>query len=369
MGRGGAAFPTGASGKPCAAAGASALPHLQRGRVGAGDVQGSRAAWKSDPFAVVEAMTIAAIAAGCEHGYHLRSRRVSARGASASQHAIDATRRPACSATRSSARTLRFDIEMRRGAGAYICGEETALFNSIEGKRGEPRNKPPFPVARRTLRQADDRQQRRDAGERPRDHRARGARRSRRSAPRVDRHEALLPLRHVARPGVYEVPFGTTLGAICSALAGGVRQGTRCRPCCSAAPPARSSRRTELGVPSHVRGRARDRRHARLGRRHGVRRDRRPARPSCVRIAAFFRDESCGQCVPCRVGTVRQEEALAAPGVGQRPLGVGRAGTRAARRDRPRACATHRSADSARPPPPPSNRRSTKLGVFKEQVA
>src|SRR5258707_15492098 len=39
-----------------------------------------------------------------------------------------------------------FDIEIRRGAGAYICGEETALFNSIEGKRGEPRNKPPFPV-------------------------------------------------------------------------------------------------------------------------------------------------------------------------------------------------------------------------------
>src|SRR4029453_4574924 len=38
-----------------------------------------------------------------------------------------------------------FDIEIRRGAGAYICGEETALFNSIEGKRGEPRNKPPFP--------------------------------------------------------------------------------------------------------------------------------------------------------------------------------------------------------------------------------
>ncbi len=41
---------------------------------------------------------------------------------------------------------FRFDIELRRGAGAYICGEETALFNSIEGLRGEPRNKPPFPV-------------------------------------------------------------------------------------------------------------------------------------------------------------------------------------------------------------------------------
>ena len=39
-----------------------------------------------------------------------------------------------------------FEIELRRGAGAYICGEETALLNSIEGRRGEPRNRPPFPV-------------------------------------------------------------------------------------------------------------------------------------------------------------------------------------------------------------------------------
>ena len=43
-------------------------------------------------------------------------------------------------------RGVRFDIEIRRGAGAYICGEETALLNSIEGIRGEPRNKPPFPT-------------------------------------------------------------------------------------------------------------------------------------------------------------------------------------------------------------------------------
>src|SRR6188508_975817 len=39
-----------------------------------------------------------------------------------------------------------FDVEIRKGAGAYICGEETAIFESIEGNRGEPRNKPPFPV-------------------------------------------------------------------------------------------------------------------------------------------------------------------------------------------------------------------------------
>ena len=62
-------------------------------------------------------------------------------------------------------RGLHFEIELRRGAGAYICGEETALFNSIEGKRGEPRSKPPLPNACRPLRQADADQQRRDARE------------------------------------------------------------------------------------------------------------------------------------------------------------------------------------------------------------
>ena len=50
-----------------------------------------------------------------------------------------------------------FDIEIRKGAGAYICGEETAIFNSIEGQRGEPRNKPPFPVVSGLFAQADRR--------------------------------------------------------------------------------------------------------------------------------------------------------------------------------------------------------------------
>ena len=101
---------------------------------------------EDDPFGVIEAMTIAGFATGCEHGYlylrgeyplaweRLRRRRSPRRG------------RAASSARTSSASGIDFDIELRKGAGAYICGEETALFNSIEGYRGEPRNKPPFPV-------------------------------------------------------------------------------------------------------------------------------------------------------------------------------------------------------------------------------
>ena len=101
---------------------------------------------EDDPFALIEAMTIAGFATGRRAGLPLHARRVPARRGAAARTRSTRRARPACWARTSSAPAFAFDIELRRGAGAYICGEETALFESIEGKRGEPRNKPPFPV-------------------------------------------------------------------------------------------------------------------------------------------------------------------------------------------------------------------------------
>src|SRR5262249_27444512 len=117
-----------------------------------------------------------------------------------------------------------FDIELRRGAGAYICGEETALFNSIEGKRGEPRDKPAFPLTPGVFGKPT-------------------------SINNVETLINVLPILtlgvdeyasvgtagstgtrlfclsgHVERPGVYEHPHGVTLGEVIDA-AGGVRDG------------------------------------------------------------------------------------------------------------------------------------------------
>ena len=104
-----------------------------------------RVLMERDPFAVVEAMTIAAFATGCEQGYlYVRGEYPLAR--QRIEHAIDEARAHGFLGDDVAGAGVSFDIEVRRGAGAYICGEETALFNSIEGKRGEPRNKPPFPV-------------------------------------------------------------------------------------------------------------------------------------------------------------------------------------------------------------------------------
>ena len=100
---------------------------------------------EGDPFAVVEAMTIEGFAVGAAQGYlYIRGEYPLAEARI--RGAIAAARRRACSGADIAGSGFAFDIELRRGAGAYICGEETALFESIEGKRGEPRNKPPFPV-------------------------------------------------------------------------------------------------------------------------------------------------------------------------------------------------------------------------------
>ena len=122
-------------------------------------------------------------------------------------------------------RGFAFEIEIRSGAGAYICGEETAIFNSIEGYRGEPRAKPPFPVARRAVRQADSGQQRRDALQRAAVCCSRAAPAFARIGTEKSTGTKLFCVSgHVGAPGVYEVEFGTTLGELLE-RAGGVPGG------------------------------------------------------------------------------------------------------------------------------------------------
>ncbi len=202
----------------------------------------------------------------------------------------------------------RFDIEMRRGAGAYICGEETALFNSIEGYRGEPRSKPPFPTDVGLFGQPT-------------------------VANNVETLANVLPIvlhggdtfaasgngtstgtklfclsGHVARPGVYEVPFGPTLRELLD-LAGGVAGTGNLQAVLLGGVAGRFVGPEALDTPLTFEG-ARSI-GASLG--SGVvlpLDDTVDLRPLLVRIAGFFRDESCGQCVPCRIGTVRQQEVL-----------------------------------------------------------
>jgi NADH-quinone oxidoreductase subunit F len=145
VGRGGAAFPTGR--KWDAVAKAEARPHYLVCNADESEpgTFKDRLVMEEDPFALVEGMTLAGFATGCERGFlYLRGEYPLA--AERMAGAIAAARAAGLLGANVLGAGFAFDIEIRRGAGAYICGEETALFNSIEGKRGEPRNKPPFPV-------------------------------------------------------------------------------------------------------------------------------------------------------------------------------------------------------------------------------
>src|SRR5687767_2152387 len=145
VGRGGAAFPTGRKWE--AVARNPVRPHYLVCNADESEpgTFKDRVLMEGDPFALVESMTIAGFATGCELGY-LYVRGEYPLAFERINRAVDQARREGLLGDNVLGRGVRFDIEIRRGAGAYICGEETALFNSIEGLRGEPRSKPPFPV-------------------------------------------------------------------------------------------------------------------------------------------------------------------------------------------------------------------------------
>jgi NADH-quinone oxidoreductase subunit F len=307
LGRGGAAFPTGVKWE--ATAGQPAQPHYLICNADESEpgTFKDRAILEGDPFALVESMTIAGYAIGAVRGYiYLRGEYP--RSLRMLTNALRLAREHGYLGADIQGTGWSFDIEIRRGAGAYICGEETAIFNSIEGYRGEPRTKPPFPVevglfGKPTV------------------------------VNNVESLVNVLPIitmggssyaeigtedstgpklfcvsGNLVRPGVYEVPFGATLGDLLE-LAGGVPEGRTLQAVLVGGAAGSFVRADELDIPLTFEGtRANG---TSLGSGVVLAFDDTVDLASILlRIAGFFRDESCGQCVPCRVGTVRQEEAL-----------------------------------------------------------
>lgn len=304
VGRGGAAFPTGR--KWQATASRPDRPHYVVCNADESEpgTFKDRVIMEGDPFALVEAMTIAAYAIGAHRGY-LYLRGEYPRALDRMHHAVDRARARGLLGDDILGQGYAFDIEIRRGAGAYICGEETALFNSIEGYRGEPRSKPPFPVEKglfgkptvennvETLVNVLPILTTGAAA-----YAAIGTRRS--TGPKL-----FCVSGSVERPGTYELPFGVTLGELLERA--GVRE--RLRAVLLGGAAGGFVRPDELDIPLTFEGT----REAGTTLGSGVVMafdDTVPLPRLLLRIAEFFRDESCGQCVPCRVGTVRQEEAL-----------------------------------------------------------
>ncbi|MBQ1091286.1 NADH-ubiquinone oxidoreductase-F iron-sulfur binding region domain-containing protein [Streptomyces sp. B93] len=304
VGRGGAAFPTGR--KWQATASQPDHPHYLVCNADESEpgTFKDRVIMEGDPYALVEAMTIAAYAVGAHQGY-LYLRGEYPRAIHRMEHAIGQARARGLLGEDVLGQGFAFDIEIRRGAGAYICGEETALFNSIEGYRGEPRSKPPFPVEKGLF------------GRPTAENNVEtlvnvvpiltmgAAAYAAIGTPKSTGPKLYCVSGSVDRPGVYELPFGATLGELLTLA--GVRDGLRAVLLGGAA--GGFVRADELDVPLTFEGTREA--GTTLGSGVVMAFDGTVPLPRLLlRIAEFFRDESCGQCVPCRVGTVRQQEAL-----------------------------------------------------------
>ena len=307
LGRGGAAFPTGVKWE--AVAQQPARPHYVVCNADESEpgTFKDRVLMEGDPFSLVEAMAIAGFAMAAERGFiYLRGEYPLAKARL--ENAIAKARARGYLGDNVMGGGFKFDLELRCGAGAYICGEETALFNSLEGKRGEPRSKPPFPVTYglfgkptginnvETLVNVNV-----ILGMGAAAYAALGT-------PGSTGTRLFCVSGHVERPGTYEVECGTPLSKLLD-LAGGLRRGRKIKAILLGGAAGGFIGPNELDLPLSFEA-ARER-GVTLGSGVVAVFDQTvDLVDTLLRIAQFFRDESCGQCVPCRVGTVRQEEAL-----------------------------------------------------------
>jgi NADH-quinone oxidoreductase subunit F len=308
VGRGGAAFPTGVKWEGAAnAAGQPKYIVCNADESEPGTFK-DRILMEEDPHRTIEGMVIAAHAVGASRGY------IYVRGEypyafKVMGDALQEARQAGFIGTNILGTGLDFEIEMRLGAGAYICGEETALLESIEGKRGFPRIKPPFPTTHGLFGKPTVINNvetfcnvplilKRGAAE----YRKMGTDRS--PGPKL-----FCVSGQIQRPGLYEVAFGVTLRHVLFDLAGGLKQGRKLQAVLFGGAAGAFATEKDLDVIlsfEHLGA-------AGLPLGSGavmVFDDSADMRDVLKRIAHFFADESCGKCYPCQLGAHRQYEIL-----------------------------------------------------------
>jgi NADH-quinone oxidoreductase subunit F len=308
VGRGGAAFPTGVKWEGAARAEGEPKYVICNADESEPGTFKDRVLLEEDPHRTLEGMIIAAYAISAHKGY-IYVRGEYPRAYAILENALQEARQAGLLGENILGSGFDFDIEMRLGAGAYICGEETALFESIEGKRGFPRIKPPYPTTHglfgkptvinnvETLCNVPFILQ---AG--PSEYRKIGTEKS--PGPKL-----FCLSGDVVYPGLYEVPFGVTLRHLVYDLAGGIRQGADLQAVLIGGAAGAFAKPDSLDVPLTFE----DMRAAGLPLGSGVimvfNQDR-DLRDALKRLARFFAHESCGKCYPCQLGTQRQHEIL-----------------------------------------------------------
>ncbi|WP_233234954.1 NADH-quinone oxidoreductase subunit NuoF [Bordetella sp. LUAb4] len=307
-GRGGAAFPTGIKWKTVAAASATQKYIVCNADEGDSGTFADRLLMEGDPFVLIEGMAIAGLAVGATYGYiYVRSEYP--QSIEALNAAITAARAAGWLGDDVCGSGRRFDLEVRVGAGAYICGEETSLLESLEGKRGVVRAKPPLPaiaglfgkptvinnvisLASVPVILARGAQHYRDYG--------------------VGRSAGTLPFQlagNLRQGGLVEKAFGLTLRELLYDFGGGSASGRPLRAVQVGGPLGAYLPESQWDIPLDYEAYAAA--SAMIGHGGLVAFDDSVDMLRMARYAMeFCAIESCGKCTPCRIGSTRGVETL-----------------------------------------------------------
>ena len=308
-GRGGAGFPTGIKWRTAAAAPGEPKYLVCNADEGDSGTFADRVIIEGDPFMLIEGMAIAAFAVGASQGYvYIRSEY---------PHAVAAMRAAIRIAAREGA-LEGFALEVRVGAGAYVCGEETAMLDSLEGKRGMVRAKPPLPAVRGLWGKPTVINNAISLASVPWIM-AEGA--GAYQGFGLGRSRGTMPVQlagNIRHGGLYECAFGVTLGELVERVGGGTASGRAVRAAQVGGPLGAYFPPALFGTPFDYEAfAARD---GLIG--HGgivvfddtvdMARQARFAMEFCAR-------ESCGKCTPCRIGSIRGTEVIDRLLAGDRP--------------------------------------------------
>jgi formate dehydrogenase iron-sulfur subunit len=307
-GRGGAGFPTGIKWKTVADTPADRKFIICNADEGDSGTFADRMLFEGDPFVVIEGMTIAGIAVGATKGYiYIRSEYP--HSIVATELAIEAAQKAGYLGANICGSSYHFDLEVRVGAGAYVCGEETALMESIEGRRGVVRAKPPLPAHKGLFGKptvinnvlslaavpyilAGGAQHYADCG--------------------MGRSRGTMPIQlagNIKHGGLFEVAFGITLGELIDEVGGGTFSGRPVRAVQVGGPLGAYFPRELFDTPFDYEAFAK--RDGLIGHGGIVVFDDTVDLAKQARFAMeFCAIESCGKCTPCRIGSTRGVETI-----------------------------------------------------------
>jgi len=307
-GRGGAGFPTGVKWRTAAQAAAPQKYIVCNADEGDSGTFADRMIMEGDPLVLIEGMAIAGIAVGATRGYvYVRSEYPHA--IATLREAIDVARRAGYLGSGVMDSPHAFDLEIRVGAGAYVCGEETALLDSIEGKRGQVRAKPPLPAHRGLFGSPTVINNVLSLAAVP-FVLAEGA--AAYAVLGVGRSRGTVPIQlagNVKQGGLFETAFGLTLGDLVDDIGGGTASGRPVRAVQVGGPLGAYFPRTLFDTPFDYEAfTARD---GLIGHGGIVVFDDTVDMARQARFAMeFCAIESCGKCTPCRIGSTRGKEVI-----------------------------------------------------------